>query len=146
MVGLLTLLNAKWSDFEPSYTSSMCRKILETKTHTLSKLFVMDGFEPSASAFRELFRCLLPSYPVSGLPLSYTTKWSRVLESNQSPPFCRGVITTSYVTRHLKNGAVGGTWTRRPLRWQRSILPLNYYCINRGAKCGNRTRLSNLQD
>ena len=43
----------------------------------------MDGLEPSASAFRELFRCLLPLYPVSDLPLSYTTKWWARLDSNQ---------------------------------------------------------------
>ena len=42
------------------------------------KLFVMDGFEPSASAYRELFRCLLPLYPVSDLPLNYTTKMESV--------------------------------------------------------------------
>lgn len=88
------------------------------------KLFVMDGLEPSASAYRELFRCLLPLYPVSDLPLSYTTKWSRVLESNQSPPFCRGVITTSYVTRHLKLVRDGGI--EPPCQhWQCRILPLN---------------------
>lgn len=104
----------------------------------------MDGLEPSASAYRELFRCLLPLYPVSDLPLSYTTKWSRVLESNQSPPFCRGVITTSYVTRHLKIGARWGN--RTPV----STLAMSYSTTKlisqNGAKCGNRTRLSSLQD
>ena len=108
------------------------------------KLFVMDGFEPSASAYRELFRCLLPLYPVSDLPLSYTTKMEPVLESNQSPPFCRGVITTSYVTRHLKIGARWGN--RTPV----STLAMSYSTTKlisqNGAKCGNRTRLSSLQD
>ena len=96
----------------------------EDRLHqTPIKLFVMDGFEPSASAYRELFRCLLPLYPVSDLPLSYTTKWSRVLESNQSPPFCRGVIATSYVTRHIN-------WcSRRDLNPQTSSLATKHSTI-----------------
>ena len=33
------------------YTSSMCRKILETKTHTLSKMVGMVGLEPTEFSF-----------------------------------------------------------------------------------------------
>ena len=130
MVGLLTLLNAKWSDFEPVTHLPNAVRFYRWKHIHYQKLNCVDGFEPSAYALF-LFYGVLYHYRVHWSTSELHAKYITVLSESYSWivhwPRPSRVYTICSIRPTADKGKMVQN-TRIELvyeTWQVSILPLN---------------------